>query len=85
MKKTTHTIAMLLLCGVECSPPSRCTLGNLSSASETCVDVDGSCSLSNLMRFTALLDVSIYETVNKNKNDLARRYYLLLDRLDEPE
>jgi hypothetical protein len=64
MKKTVNTRATLLLCGVVCNPPILCILGKSPSASESCVG-DGNCSLSNLIRFTALRDVSIYESVNK--------------------
>lgn len=71
MKRTAHTIAIaiavLFLCGVACSPPDRWSLGILSSVSDTGVDAEGSCSLSSLMRFTALLDVSSYDHLSNGR------------------
>ncbi len=57
---TAHTIATLLFCGDECNPPGRYSLDTLSSISGACFHGDVDCSLSNLIRFTALLDVSTY-------------------------
>ena len=54
----SHTMATLFFFGVECKPPILCDFGILSSLSEPCARVDGGCSPSSLIRFTALLDVS---------------------------